>query len=289
MTALFSQRNGYTSINDIIIREDMPKAIQNAICNCYDDMDDIDVYDVDGWVPLKTKLSKFLWIKFLNRREREFYNKCYYDKNYDVFIDSINDPDIIWYQKLDILEVTLAYIQQEFNSNTYCVEKEPLVFVNKINEEFNRLHYAYRVLNNKIVEITSKEEIIAVETAISDSDGAVKMHLSKALELCAKKPEGDYRNSIKESISAVERWCREKTNANDLRTALNKLKTKGILIHSRLHSAFDKLYEYTNDKETGIRHALMDDEETYTPTYDEAIYMIITCSAFINYLNKKVK
>ena len=54
-------------------------------------------------------------------------------------------------------------------------------------------------------------------------------------------------------------------------------------------SAFEKLYVYTNHEDTGIRHALMDDEENYTPTAEEALFMLISCSAFINYLDQKVK
>ena len=48
---------------------------------------------------------------------------------------------------------------------------------------------------------------------------------------------------------------------------------------------FSERYGYTNDKTTGIRHALMDD--TNAPTADEAIFMLVSCSAFINYLTKK--
>ena len=54
-------------------------------------------------------------------------------------------------------------------------------------------------------------------------------------------------------------------------------------------SAFEKLYVYTNQEETGIRHALMDDEENYTPSAEEALFMLVSCSAFINYLDRKVK
>ena len=71
--------------------------------------------------------------------------------------------------------------------------------------------------------------------------------------------------------------------------ALNKLEREGLFLHSLLKSAFDKLYAYTNQEDTGIRHALMDDEENYTPTAEEALFMLVSCSAFINYLSRKVK
>lgn len=115
----------------------------------------------------------------------------------------------------------------------------------------------------------------------------MREHLTKAIELCSKRPIGDYRNSIKESISAVEYICRKKTGENDLGKGLSKLEKKGVIIPNLLKKAFDTLYAYTNNEETGIRHALMDEDGTYAPGVDEAIFMLVSCSAFINYLNKK--
>ena len=51
--------------------------------------------------------------------------------------------------------------------------------------------------------------------------------------------------------------------------------------------SFEKLYAYTNQPTTGIRHALMDSSGTYVPKAEEALFMLVSCSAFINYLNKK--
>lgn len=31
----------------------------------------------------------------------------------------------------------------------------------------------------------------------------------------------------------------------------------------------------------------MDDDGSYVPSNDEALFMLVSCSAFINYLNKK--
>lgn len=115
------------------------------------------------------------------------------------------------------------------------------------------------------------------------------MHLNKALELYAQRPIGDYRNSIKESISAIEVYCREITGEKTLGEALNKINGKGLVIPQILKIAFEKLYAYTNQPNTGIRHALMDESGTYTPASEEALFMLVSCSSFINYLNKKLK
>ena len=90
----------------------------------------------------------------------------------------------------------------------------------------------------------------------------------------------DYRNSIKESISAVESLCRT-VSGNDkatLSAALKILKDKGL--HPALESAFQSLYGYTSDA-NGIRHALL---EKSNLTSTEARFMLIICSAFTNYV-----
>ncbi len=157
-------------------------------------------------------------------------------------------------------------------------------FIKIMNKEFERLHFAYRIVDNKIVEITSDEEIKTIENALGNKHNSVKTHLQAALELLSTRPIGDYRNSIKESISAVEAITREITGENSIN--FKKIEEAGVFVPIVLRDSFLKLYGYTNDKTTGIRHALMDD--TNAPTADEAIFMLVSCSAFINYLTKKI-
>ncbi len=56
-----------------------------------------------------------------------------------------------------------------------------------------------------------------------------------------------------------------------------------INIHPALKIAFDKLYGYTSD-EDGIRHCLMDESNL---DFEDAKFMLVSCSAFINYLKEK--
>ena len=71
----------------------------------------------------------------------------------------------------------------------------------------------------------------------------------------------------------------EKNNAT-LGEALKLLKNK---IHPALNGAFDKLYGYTSNA-NGIRHANGLGEGN--STFEEAKYMLISCSAFVNYLKE---
>lgn len=283
---LFSERYNYTKPSDVIIREQITPEIQNAICSCYDRLHPLfdnvkSSYSEDPYFDME----KYLWSYFLNQREGNFQDERGYHIVATWFLES---NDISWYKKLDLVEFTVKYLYGLSNKN-YRFSSVSEEFVKQLNSEFERLNFSYRVVGTEIVEITSREELTAIETSMHDSPTNIRTHLNKALELYAQRPVGDYRNSIKESISAVEAYCREITGENTLGNALNKLKDKGLAIPPILRTAFEKLYAYTNQPDTGIRHALMDDEGTYTPASEEALFMLVSCSSFINYLNKKLK
>ena len=274
--ALFSERYGYKKVSDVIIRERITPEIKNAICTCFDKLSRI--FELAGYrypTSLCVELEKHIWTNFLNQR------LAYFGNYQSVSTNFIENHDDEWYSILDLIEFTIQYLYNYSNSAQH--------FIKLLNSEFERLNFAYRVVGREIIEITSEQEIKAIECAMDNSPRNIQIHLNSALEKYAQRPIGDYRNSIKESISAVEAFCREKTGENTLGKALKKLESRGLVIHSSLKSAFEKLYVYTNQEETGIRHALMDDEENYTPTAEEALFMLISCSAFINYLDRKVK
>lgn len=284
----FSERYGYTKPSDVIIQEQITREIQNAICSAFDVLPELfsnagapygeyDYIDVE----------RFLWTHVLNERESKFSS----GRNYHIVSTTfIEDQSKQWHEKMDLIEKVIDYLIKCCNDyNKHYYWDVARAFSERLNSDFERLHFAYRIVEDKIVEINSKEEIESIEKALADSPANIREHLNRALQHYAKRPEGDYRNSIKESISAVEAWCREKTGESTLGLALSKLEKKGVTLHPTLKQAFDKLYFYTNDKETGIRHALMDEAGTYMPNAEEAMFMLVSCSAFINYLNVKEK
>lgn len=278
---LFSHRMGYSPVDDAIVRERITEEVQNSICNCYDDFKEElkrGYYSQSG---VYEKMEAYLWRFFLNKRMEDFSYR------YEIVLTRvILDKSVIWYRKLDIIEFSIDFlysISKVYNEYNGIIGN----LVKSLNAEFKRLNFAYRIINKQFVEVTAEEEIVSIKKALEENMDSVREHLTNALKLCSKRPVGDYRNSIKESISAVEVICRKRTGERDLGKALSKLEKNGIVIPQMLKSAFNNLYAYTNDKVTGIRHALMDDEGTFTPGYDEAIFMIVSCSAFINYLNKK--
>jgi hypothetical protein len=63
---------------------------------------------------------------------------------------------------------------------------------------------AYRFVNGVIAKITDQVEIDEIDRALESTRDPVRTHLRRALELLSDRESPDYRNSIKESISAVE-------------------------------------------------------------------------------------
>lgn len=155
------------------------------------------------------------------------------------------------------------------------------------NSFLKREMSAYRFVDGDLVEINSKEEIKEIETAIKNADKfkPVKEHLKRAVGLYSDRKNPDYRNSIKESISSVESLAKIiiKNDKSTLGQALKIIENKHQIPGS-LKSAFSALYGYTSD-EGGIRHSLL--EKGVQIDIEEARFMLIACSAFVNYLISK--
>lgn len=273
---LFSERYGYVKPSNVPIREKITPEIQNAICNCYYNL--CESGNSYGY-SLQYKIEERLWMYFLNRDKSHFIKIGEPSFFVSRYLKNEENP---WYKKLDLLEATIKHLSE--------IEREQTLiksFIDHLNSEFERLNFAYRIIKGKIVDITSEGEIAEIEKAIEDSSENIRKHLTNALALLAIRPEGDYRNSIKESISAVEAYCREKTGEITFGKALNHLESSSIVIPDVLKNSFKLLYGYVNSGDTGIRHALMKETEKYIPSEPEALFMLVLCSAFINYLRKK--
>ena len=149
----------------------------------------------------------------------------------------------------------------------------------------NSKRSGFRIVNDLVVPITDETELAAVAGATSDDSpfAGARMHIRTALERFSERRAPDYRNAIKEAISAVESACQRVTG--DPKATLGKALKK---LPGGHHQAFTKsleaLYGYTSDAD-GIRHALTDDAKPITAA--DAKYMLVACSAFVNYLAEK--
>jgi hypothetical protein len=215
----------------------------------------------------------------------------YLIKPTDTMPDNFNDRykiireyffDCQWNEVYDFIEFVADHFPSE-----YPIDYVNRDFMNCCNEIMESEMSAYRFVNGRITQITSPTEIASVEEAMEqDVFAPVHKHLETALKMLSDRRSPDYRNSIKESISAVEALCRFITDNRkaSLSDALGLMKKqKEISIHPALEQAFDKLYGYTSD-EKGIRHSLF---EVPDLKFEDAKFMLVSCSAFVNYLISK--
>ena len=267
---LFSQRKGIKPVKSIIQINSMDIALRNGLWNVlfsfywsYSEewsSGNIDTLFKSLWhsyfkQPLDTLLDKG------HKTIRGYFFKCK------------------WYEVYDFVE----FVAQNYPDATKESNKK---FMDACNSILERELSAYRFVGGRITEITSEEEISEIEEAlrITEPIRNVRTHIKTALDLLADRKSPDYRNSIKESISAVEAVSEliAKNPKATLGQALKEIETK-VSLHPALKSAFSSLYGYTSSAD-GIRHALLDDPNL---TFDDAKFMLVSCSAFVNYLVAK--
>ncbi|UPT65928.1 MAG: hypothetical protein M0D57_15640 [Sphingobacteriales bacterium JAD_PAG50586_3] len=181
------------------------------------------------------------------------------------------------------------FIEFSLKNHNSILDKKENLFIDEVNSVLISEFSSYRIVGGEFIEITSEGEIKEVESALENTSklSGVKAHLNSALSLMADRTNPDYRNSIKESISAVESLCKIIANSPKatLGTALNILEKQGFEIHGALKDGFSKLYGYTSDGD-GIRHSMLEES---TISQEDARYWLISCSTFINYLIAKAE
>jgi AbiJ N-terminal domain 4 len=173
-----------------------------------------------------------------------------------------------WWEVYNFIEHLLRWRDDGFRTRvTFFLEREKS---------------GYRILGQGLVSIVDTNEVASVSQAMSTSDSfaGAREHMQAAVRLFSKKPDPDYRNCIKEAISAIESVARVITDSPKatLGDALKKISEK-MPIHPALREAMNKLYGYASD-EGGIRHALLEESNIDEA---EAKFMIVACSAFVNF------
>ena len=266
----FSQRIGLKPIKNIIQTDSMDLDLRNGLWNCLS----LNYWNrISGWISEDKGMGilfKNLWL--------------------NLFKETIDTLDDYWHNTF--LNIKGRFYHYKWNEVYDFIEfvannhPSPAInekFMNNCNEVLKKELSAYRFVSGNIIKITAEEEIDEINKALKDTLPLklIHNHLETALKLLSNRKNPDYRNSIKESISAVEGLCKmiENNPKGTLGKALSKIENK-VKLHKDLKEAFKNLYGYTSDSD-GIRHALM--EETNLD-FEDAKFMLVSCSAFINYL-----
>lgn len=194
-----------------------------------------------------------------------------------------------WYYKLQWYEVLnfLEFVSQ----GHYDLGHGRIIsdrFIDEADIVLAREASGYRFINKRLEPISNETEIQAITDALKESSKpgleGVRFHLAKALDLLAQRPNPDHHNVIKEAITAVEAAVKliARTHSGGLKDALTEL-TKKVPLTPAMTQAFLKLYGYTSGPE-GIRHPMLEEASV---GFDEAKFMILACSGFVNYLIAK--
>jgi AbiJ N-terminal domain 4 len=186
--------------------------------------------------------------------------------------------DASWNKIYDFLEVSVSVL------NNLGLVPQAKGLIAKSNVYLARELSGYRFVGDQLAAITNETEVDAVALAaqLKPKFGAVSRHISTAISLYSNRTSPDYRNSIKESICAVEAAARVISGEEKatLGKAIN-LVDRNHPIHSALKEGLLKIYGYTSD-ESGIRHSML--EGTSPVDQPDAYFMLVSCSAFCNYL-----
>jgi hypothetical protein len=193
--------------------------------------------------------------------------------------------EFVWWKVYNLLEFL----------SSKCGRREgigwvlPEVFVAEANSVLESEMSGFRFVNGTLAPITSNAELESIQQAITEAQqrgfNGVRQHLASAVLLLSQKPTPHYRNSIKESISAVESLSKQITgeSGGGLDKALSKLDAT-VHFHGAFKAGLLSLYGYTSDDD-GIRHAILNEP---TVGFDEAKFMLVACSAFVNFIIMKV-
>jgi hypothetical protein len=181
-----------------------------------------------------------------------------------------------WFEVYDFIE---------FVANNYRRLHFKDRFIESCNATLEKEVSAYRFISDSITPIAEQVQLEEIELALERARRPVQTHLRRALELLSNREAPDYRNSIKESISALESLVGKTVGVEKgtLGQLIKKLEDE-IGLHPALGAAFSSLYGYTSD-EGGIRHGLRESEKV---SFEDAKFFLVVCSAFVNFVEAKI-
>jgi hypothetical protein len=258
----FRQRLGLKPVRSILQVDSIDEPLKNAL---WDWVMSLIGDNSDSAAKLRVRF----WTNFL-RRSRDTLPQYGYQTLAAIRAWFFAVP---WY---DVYEAIEFFLKGHGGGNTATAV---------LNHILARDMAGYRVIDQKITPIIDQDEIDAVQTAATSGPSGAKLHLSTAIRLMsARDKPPDYRNSVKESILAVEAAARDFTGDDKatLPDAIRIMKAKRAL-HPAQEQAMAKMYAYTSD-EGGIRHALVDERNV---DLADAKYMLVICAAFINLLTMR--
>ena len=236
--------------------------------------------------PLRNAIWNFLWKNYFGHGSQD-YSGLHLG---NIWIDVVGEPydDLYYMGNFNIIVAKQKIRQWYFKASwhevydvlEYLLSKTSFAFeIDDANAILSREGAAYRFIGGAMAPITNDEELAEVQAVVRHTgpfDGA-SQHISQAVMHLSNRDNPDARNAIKEAISAVESAVG--IASGDQKAGVAKALQK-LGLHPQLERAWNNMYNWTSD-EDGVRHAM---KELPQVGLAEARYMVVACSAFVNYL-----
>lgn len=201
----FSQRRGLKPVSEVVQLDSMSEELRNSLWNALD----VTIWSTKGFMfhahTMGSSLgdiegfSQDLWFHYFKKpidsrpghdspgrgipilkEVRNYFFACRWNEVYDF----------------------LEFVVQFFSRSKPHLS-------DALNTILKRELAGYTIIGGIATDITGEQERAMLEEALADTRFApVTAHLERALQLLADRQNPDYRNSIKESISAVEAMAR---------------------------------------------------------------------------------
>lgn len=268
MRQRFSERYGFRTPRESFQMQSIDDALKNRIWNYIYNNKLIVLNNSLSLSEQGQKIASKIYGGFFKTHEKP-------NNYFPYFEDDIKKRYFVlpWYAVYDLIEFFYDINSKQQNTQ----------YIQDINSLLEQELAGYRLIDGLIAPIIDEVEIKEIEDALNDSNTPIKRHLSNALELMSDRETPDYINSIKESISAVEALLQQITGQTNspLGSCINLIP---FSLNEHFKKALRHLYSWTSTAD-GIRHATT--QEEISSSFEEAKYMLVLCSAFVNYLRQK--
>lgn len=264
----FSQRMGLAQVRFEPQVESLDQSTRTAIWNWMHQLESNIEKPLGGYEKLEMVYSK-LWRDTFERDLSMFQ----VDSARYLLKKVLSDGD--WHSALSVLEDYVASLERTMPGLGQA-------FSERVNEEvLSRFLVGYRFTDLQLSPITEEIEVESINSAVANPDVSsnAQSHLKKAISLLSSRDSPNYSKSMDEALAAVEASVHSVTGNKKLSAGLKMLSRNNAPVHPALLSAWEKMYAWSSDD--GIRHA---EFESLPKDQATATYILVTCSAFVNYL-----
>ncbi|MDX1902271.1 MAG: hypothetical protein SFW66_09800 [Gammaproteobacteria bacterium] len=277
----FSRRMGLTAILPVQ-KESIDEALKNGAWTIVYEFlregveSSLTGYEAPQWRGKQGQFIRSIWLNFFKLPA----DSISWNPNKDIAYLRKEFFNFEWSKFYDFIE-HFASLEDDYN------RKKLIKSFNKVFEQENS---AYGFVNDQIIEKISQSEIASVE-ATKNLPNTSFEHIKKSSQLLFDRDKPDYRNSVKESVSALEAFMRETTKSDKhLGDILRFNNLDWMNAHPSLKIAIKdfmtKIYGYSSD-ESGVRHSLKEKHREITK--EEAWFILVEASALMNYIQSCIK